>query len=651
MISAVTRYFFRLFNGALLVLFLGSLWGGWYLSKQGFGRKWRKKVSEEFSRGGVEMTARRLTLDPLRGLVAQDVQVFSDTRHEEVVAWIDELRLDINYTRLLRNEPFLDALSLSEAEVKLDADPAHKNSGEFQIHHLAAQLYFQPGQWEIRRCSGESLGLAFVINGVIEHGKEWQAPPNPAILRNTLNKIPAKWLRALVEVHCGPMPGRLDLRFRANLAQTNWLQEADVRIAIPEVRWRGAHLRDFALEGDASGRVATLRKMRWVDDLGVVNASGIWRPGDGGELTIDSKGDAPVYFRELGLFDGLASTASARLSADVSWSEKPAWKWQAVGSLNAAQLIYRSVMWDEAEAQFSVSGGRCFLNGIRLRQKDGLLEGRFLLEEGRAEGEFTSTINPRSICLSFAKEIPPWLDDYEFGVNPWLQIQFRRLAGEAADWQSDGVIVFGRTSFRGAALTSAQANFESAGSNIAFQRVQVTRPEGQCKGEGWWSGERSELTLWNVSNTIDLVAVGRWIDPALAGAMEGLRLPRDTVVRGNGRLVWRENRLAQGGLEIDSPGVALFNLPIFSGLNGNGASELTPLRASVAIENSVFRVAPFVAKGGEVKMEGRAAWNLADQTFTGVLTREGESGEASWTGSGPWSKIDWKPAEPEAGTP
>ena len=60
--------FFALICAALLG-------GAWYLSSKGFTRKWRSEVIEEFRSRGIEVTLRRLKLDPLRGMVAQDLRV------------------------------------------------------------------------------------------------------------------------------------------------------------------------------------------------------------------------------------------------------------------------------------------------------------------------------------------------------------------------------------------------------------------------------------------------------------------------------------------------------------------------------------------------------------------------------------------------
>src|ERR687893_3079010 len=61
------------------LLLLGSfvllLWGSWYLANRGFGREFRTKVVEELRKRGIETSVRRLTLDPFRGLVVQDLRI------------------------------------------------------------------------------------------------------------------------------------------------------------------------------------------------------------------------------------------------------------------------------------------------------------------------------------------------------------------------------------------------------------------------------------------------------------------------------------------------------------------------------------------------------------------------------------------------
>src|SRR6266566_757133 len=109
-------------NVARLVILAGilvALGGGWYLAKRGFGRQWRDRVVEELHKRGVEASVRRLTLDPVRGLIAQVVRIFDFKNHENTLAVISEIALDINYAALLHHQPFLNALDVRGTELTI----------------------------------------------------------------------------------------------------------------------------------------------------------------------------------------------------------------------------------------------------------------------------------------------------------------------------------------------------------------------------------------------------------------------------------------------------------------------------------------------------------------------------------------------------
>src|SRR6476469_2209690 len=100
----------RASGARLLVLAFVALlvWGGWYLANIGFGRQWRTTVADELRKRGVEASVRRLTLDPFRGLVAQDVRIYDFKNRDKPIAVISEVSLDINYAALLHGKAFLN---------------------------------------------------------------------------------------------------------------------------------------------------------------------------------------------------------------------------------------------------------------------------------------------------------------------------------------------------------------------------------------------------------------------------------------------------------------------------------------------------------------------------------------------------------------
>src|SRR3954464_14551709 len=110
----------------VVALLAASIGGGWYLAKKGFGREWRYRVVEELHKRGVEVSIRRLTLNPFRGLVAKDVRVFDYKNRANPSRVVIEIFLDINYAAFFHRQPFLNAIDIQNAEIWLPFTDSEK---------------------------------------------------------------------------------------------------------------------------------------------------------------------------------------------------------------------------------------------------------------------------------------------------------------------------------------------------------------------------------------------------------------------------------------------------------------------------------------------------------------------------------------------
>ena len=143
---------------ALLALFV---WGSWYLANKGFGRQWRTKVVEELQKRGIDASVRRLTLDPFRGLVAQDVRIYDSKDRDKPLAVISEVALDINYAALLHRQPFLNAIDVRNADLTFPNPSADPNAPKAQLKQFRAHVYFPPEQIFISQADGIFCGIQY----------------------------------------------------------------------------------------------------------------------------------------------------------------------------------------------------------------------------------------------------------------------------------------------------------------------------------------------------------------------------------------------------------------------------------------------------------------------------------------------------------
>src|SRR5438270_392259 len=177
-----TRRYLRLAIVAFVLIFG---WTSWYLAKRGFGKEWRDRVSEELHKRGVEASIQRLTVDPVRGLIAQNVRIYDFKNRENTLAVISEVALDINYAALLHHQPFLNALDVRGAELTIPNPAAAPGTAITRW-----RIFPSPASGPTRR--SRSINVAGPITPGIFPG----APPGVAKARSPSSKAGARLMRS-----------------------------------------------------------------------------------------------------------------------------------------------------------------------------------------------------------------------------------------------------------------------------------------------------------------------------------------------------------------------------------------------------------------------------------------------------------------------
>src|SRR6266550_5702052 len=163
--SFARRLAISIFRFSLVLALAAFLGGGYYLAEKGFGRQWRYRVVEELHRRGVEASVRRLTLDPFRGLIAQDVRIFDYKNRDNVLARVSEISLDINYAALIHRQPFLNALDVRNAQITLPLKTEGGKADKVQLTNFRAHVYFPPEQIYVSQAEGIFCGIRISATG------------------------------------------------------------------------------------------------------------------------------------------------------------------------------------------------------------------------------------------------------------------------------------------------------------------------------------------------------------------------------------------------------------------------------------------------------------------------------------------------------
>ena len=544
----------------LVVLTLAAMaGGGWYLARKGFGRKWRGLVVEELHKHGVEASVRRLTLDPFRGLVAQDVRIFNYKKRENTIAQISRISLDVNYAALLQHQPFLNAIDIRNAQVTLPLpDGADPKLPHAQIKNLHAHIYFPPEQIYVSQADGIFCDIRISATGqLIKRNdykpskrvtpEEWQA--RLAILQRVVSE--------LNQVKFSERP-RLQIKFSGDVAQ---LENARVEGSLQTGPWqRGNYLaRKVTMTGEFADQTLSIRQCELQDDLGRFSASATWQLS-AGELQFQAR--SSLNLRTL-----LESVGLSRLVSDVAFLAPPRFEisglaklgegqpqWQAIGHAVLDRFAYKGIPFLSANAEFSWDGERTMVRDIHLRHQSGELVGRFLDAPNDFRIDLASTIDANALRSLAPADMREFVNDWDWPHASNVQLSIRGPSAAAATWKGDGTLQLERGRFRTIGFNSASANVHFGDGTVTYENFRVARDEGTATGTFVYDFAHHETRLSDVVSGLRPTEAIYWIDPKLLKIVTPYKFQKPPAITASGIYQFRGGKNTRLEINVDSPG-------------------------------------------------------------------------------------------------
>ncbi len=461
----------------LFALLLAALLGaGWYAYDKGFTSKWRGLVTAEFRKRGFEVALRRLTLDPLRGLVAKEVRVFETKERKRTVVFIDEMVLQVNYANLVRGKPFLDALDLRDASLSLRLNPAKARGPRIEVEKLNARLFLPPQQIYLAFADAEVFGVRVHASGRLINPAAFHPAPSARVIA-LLERVAAESAALKFETE----PPLVSLTFSGDLAQPDKIAVA-LALWGEKIRRQNYLLHSLYLAADFRDGAIDLRDLTARDAAGELRLTGLIQPAaQTAQLRLRSTLDTPALLRA---FDALPlpddtvfytpPTLDAR--ATLRFGDPPSV--QILGHLALGKFACRSVIFESASADFSSDAPRWTLRDLRLVHRTGALSGDVQQLPGEFRARLHSTINPKVLRPLLTGQAAETLAQFEFPQPPQLTLAATGPAPTPEALVVHGEVQLGPASFRGAAAesTSTVLHYEN--------RVLTLAPFHGPRGEG-----------------------------------------------------------------------------------------------------------------------------------------------------------------------
>ena len=134
---------------------------------------WKNRFVRELSLRGLEVETRKLTIDPLGGLVARDLVVYRDAARKEERLRIGRVELNLNWLSWREGEPILSGARLRDAHV---AWPLGEGV-EVEARRVEATIEFRPDEIRIQRLRGQVLGFDLDLQGRVGTEMGRMVPP------------------------------------------------------------------------------------------------------------------------------------------------------------------------------------------------------------------------------------------------------------------------------------------------------------------------------------------------------------------------------------------------------------------------------------------------------------------------------------------
>ena len=529
----------RVLHLAIVAFVLICGWTGWYLAKRGFGKEWRDRVSQELHKRGVEASIQRLTLDPVRGLIAQNVRIYDFKNRENTLAVISEVALDINYGALLHNKPFLNALDVRGAELTIPNPAAAPGVPKTQIKELRAHIYFPPEQIYVSQAEGIFCGVRISATGQLIKRNDYK--PSDEISDEEWRQRLLLVHRVADELRRFSFPGEtpaLQIKFSGDLSQFETVH-AEATLKGDRLRRGDYEMAGLSLTAEWANQTLHINQCTWTDSAGTFSGRVTWSRETGaaefqGRSTLDAKRflDA-VGFPQLLADVTLNSPPLLELSGAADFAgDKP--KISVIGRVAVERFSYKTVPFLNLAADFSWDGERGMIRELRLRHESGELRGNLLDAPNDFRLTVESGIDPIVFRAFTSPEMGRFLAEWVWTRPPSIRFALHGPDRDPATWTGEGTIATQRTRFRGAWMNEANAALRLGNGALNLDNLRVVRDEGVGTGSIAYDFAHHEVRFKEIKSTLRINEAIVWVDPKYFKevAPYKFRHPPNVVVNG-----------------------------------------------------------------------------------------------------------------------
>lgn len=538
------------------------VWGAVYARKQGFTNSWRDAIEREFSKRGYYVDIGKLTLGAFRGLVAEDVRLFQDVERSQEIAFLDDVYLDVDLSKILNKQIDVKTLDVQDASLSLPLEPGKADGERLTVTGLSGRVVITESVIEVLKAEAEIAGWDVFLKGSLlrdmvdqEEVKDEDGDEDGSIAER--QKQILQVLKELGKFEYEDQRPELDLEFRTEISDLS-SATASLRVKTGEVRKRGETYKIEALEAkieyDGLKKSAEIEELALEDTKGTMALDGVWENASNRlvfrmDSTADLAGLAGWFVEDKALGEIVFFTPpTIAASGFVDFGMKREgdtfqFPGEVIGDFRTGRFVTRGTVFAGLDFGFSLSGEKIYLRDLRLDHKTGVAFLNLKYEPGSEDEtlryQTEIKLDPLVFRPFFDERGRKFIDAWNFGEESTVYIAAvgQGSAWNPSSWANKGVIDLRHFRLNGVDFEEMEADFESDGSLQWFRDVKLIRNEGSITAElAHCDTKTKQWEVKGVVSTVDHVEGARAFSPKLAKAMNSYRYSSPPTVRLHGML-------------------------------------------------------------------------------------------------------------------
>lgn len=545
----------------------------------------RTKLTEALAKENLRADIGRMSLDPLRGLVARDCRLYGGPDRSLLLATFDRLRVEGDVSRLLQRQQFISSLELTDAALAVPLDPENPQTGWLTLSGLSARLLASGDRFEVRQARGTLEGIPVTVEGTLLKPARLARPRNrpPGEKREALDLLRDRrqWIDALraqirqLDWQGAARPPRLELRLHGDLDRPAELQ-LWARLRGADFRYRDYAVREIDVIAEWSRGETRVREILLRDTTGVLTGSARLGPGRSGlSFSFRSSANLPALagavhdlpaLREFVLYepDALSITGEGSWRPAAADGSSPQ-SFRMLGRLASGRFATRGVVFDSLDASFFLENGDFYLRDLRLAHETGSLDGEVMRRLGQWRYRTQMRLNPRALQpFVTSSAVHRFMDRLDFQDHSTMELEARGSGrpDTPPSWHHHATVEARQFRYQGEVVHRLQATVNRTDGTTVAEGVRLVRPEGEITA--------TRLTVEDASRTLlidDLrsgvypLPVVQSINPRIAAFVRPYQFARPPAIRMAGRVGLKRAEPNDFTLDVVADGEVTATLP------------------------------------------------------------------------------------------